>query len=214
MNANEFFQAYNDLLKEDAVATKEQIPSYPDLFGRTYLQIYKNNEPAFTELVNKYVVDRIISNAYPVDDPRHMESQHEYFRIDSIGYQPRWKEIPQNEVVQSGLNPHFWDLKIAVEHENDKTDWMDEIIKLIHIRCPLKVVISYNHCDQRSQELEQKLSHVAKWMQRLSVYRNDNEEFLIILGNAAPKDKTNGDYQTFDYRGYLFDPVFGVFKQI
>ena len=43
----------------------------------------------------------------------------------------------------SYLRKHFWDLKAAAEHENDSKDRMDEVIKLAHICCLLRVVIGH-----------------------------------------------------------------------
>ena len=65
-----------------------------------------------------------------------LTAQHEYFRIDTVGWNGRYKCLDEKESKQIGLNRHHWDLKIAVEHENNKADWLDELIKLIHIRCP------------------------------------------------------------------------------
>ncbi|WP_156036275.1 hypothetical protein [Butyrivibrio sp. AE3004] len=28
---------------------------------------------------------------------------------------------------------------MVIEHKNDISDWTDEVIKLVHIKCPLKV---------------------------------------------------------------------------
>lgn len=63
------------------------------------------------------------------------------------------------------LSAHLWDLELAVEHENSKQDWTDEVIKLIHVKCPLKVVISYNYCDERETTERKKLDFIANWMQ-------------------------------------------------
>ena len=183
-----------------------------------YIDIYRNHEPKYTELMNKSIIPGIIKNVYVTPEPEKYEklvAQNEYFRIDCTGYQHRYYEIDEAEAKSVGLNRHFWDLKIAVEHENDKKDWMDEVIKLTHIRCPLKVIIGYNHCDQRDEGDIAKLQFIAKWMQRVSVFdNNSNEEILIIIGNGAPSSKKNPPYESFDYRGYLFDYQDRQFKRI
>lgn len=82
---------------------------------------------------------------------------------------------------------------------------MDEVIKLLHVRCPLKVVISYNYCDCREEMEINKLGFIAKYMKKwLENYPNHKEEYLIIIGNSAPKNRNSIDYEIFDYRGYEY----------
>ena len=208
MTAREFYQKFISATKEDFVTTESQLRDYPEWVGKTYKEIYKCKEPVYTELVNKKIIHEIIKEAGLVP-------QHEYFRIDSIGYQHRYTEIDAHEAEEVGLNRHFWDLKVAVEHENDRADWMDEVTKLCHIRCPLKVIIGYNYYDQRDTGDIEKLEFIAKWMPELSAFDSDSyEEILIIIGNAAPKDKAYGTYEKFDYRGYLYDYENEAFERI
>lgn len=148
--------------------------------GRSYREIYKTDEPAYTELVNKKIIHDIVEQAGYV-------SQHEYFRVDTI----RWKDAGYMEMEDAkklGLNRHLWNLMVAVEHENSKADWLDEVIKLEHLRCPLKVVIGYNYCDLRGEEEIEKLNVAARWMKAIAAYdANSKEEFLVILGNGEAK---------------------------
>ena len=120
----------------------------------------------------------------------------EYFRIDVTGWKDRKGDITGDD---KGLNHHLWDLKIAVEHENKRDDWTDELIKLVHIRCPLKVIIGYNCYDNRDDA--EKLDVAASWMKMTDAFGVSNEEYLVILGNDKGKDKK---YTTFGYRGYLY----------
>ena len=46
---------------------------------------------------------------------------------------------------------------------------MDEVIKLTHIRCPLKVIIAYNYFDERPEGDIEKLNYVARWMTSITV---------------------------------------------
>ena len=178
MNAKEFYEKFIAAMREENIATNEQIKKHLDQVGWTYKKIYRECESAFTELVNKGIVDRII------ESEDGLIPQHEYLRIDSIGYKHRYTEISEEEAREVGLNRHFWELAIAVEHENSKHDWMDEVIKLLHVRCPLKVVISYNYCDCREEMEINKLGFIAKYMKKwLENYPNDKEEYLILIGN-------------------------------
>ena len=100
-----------------------------------------------------------------------MKPQHEYFRIDTVGWVSQYERMSE-EAKELDLNAHLWDLKIAVEHENSVKDWTDEIIKLIHIKCPLKVVIGYNYCKERGFTDQKKLDFIARWMQEKVLQKN------------------------------------------
>lgn len=201
MDAREFYNEFVRNTNEEAVWDDKTGR------GRTYREIYKTDEPAYTELVNKNIIRKIVKKA-------GYEPQHEYFRVDTIG----WKDAGYMEMEDAknvGLNRHLWNLMIAVEHENSKADWLDEVIKLEHLRCPLKVVIGYNYCDMRGEEEIEKLNVTARWMKAVAVYdANAKEEFLIILGNGEAKKDKAIKYDKFDYRGYLYDFGTGKFDRI
>lgn len=198
MNANEFLTQLKDRTKETNIWEKDEKK-------RSFLEIYKTDEPAYTELINKNIIHKIVADA-------GLEPQHEYFRIDVIGWEGRYKEITEEDAKAVMLNRHFWDLKIAIEHENSKWDWMDEVVKLVHIRCPLKVIIAYNYCDMRGQEELDKLNFISTWMQKVEAFDSvRKEEYLIIIGNGAAKNDKSVQYDKFDYRGYLFDYSSGCF---
>ncbi len=181
LKAREFYKEFVKNTDEDLIWISEKGR------GRSYREIYKTDEPAYTELVNKNIIHNIIEQAGYV-------AQHEYFRVDTIG----WKDAGYRKMEDArtlGLNRHLWDLMIAVEHENSKADWLDEVIKLEHLRCPLKVVIGYNYCDMRDVEEMEKLEVTAKWMKAVAAYDpNSKEEYLVILGNGEAKRDKNIKY--------------------
>lgn len=198
LNSKTFFAAFRAAVREEALCAD----------GRTYQTLYRSDEPAFTELVNKTIIHGILADA-------GLTVQHEYFRIDSVGWEGKYKTLSLEESRSVGLNRHLWNLKAAVEHENNKADWLDELIKLMHIRCPLKVVISYSPCDCRGAEERRKLDYAADCMRKIDVYHGcTGEEFLIILGNGAPKSRHSPGYTRFGYRGYLFDWKNAFFSEI
>lgn len=130
-------------------------------------------------------------------------AQNEYLRIDACGWQSRYKSI-EKQAKELGLKPHLWDLKIAVEHENAKNDWMDEVIKLVHIKCPTKVVIGYSNADDRKNDIH-KLAFAAKCMNDVQAFhKGENEEYLIILGNAKVKGEITNCEQ-FGYQGHIYN---------
>lgn len=187
MNAKEFYERFISIVKEDAVFD----------YHRSYMDIYKTDTPAYTKLINNIVVPRIIKDA-------GMVSQNEYFRIDTVGWTTKYDSLDENKSKRLGLSRHLWNLKIAVEHENNRSDWTDELIKLAHIRCPLKVIIGYAPCNERTDIEKEKLDFAYNCLINTEVFDpNANEECLLILGNCAPRHKTNGTYDKFDYKGYL-----------
>ena len=106
------------------------------------------------------------------------------------------------------MNAHLWNLKIVVEHENNKKDWTDELMKLLQVRCPLKVIIGYNHYDERDQKEKEKIEIASKMVVAADAYEGiarDREEILLILGNGCSAISGESDYTSFDYRGYLFN---------
>ena len=216
LNAKEFYKEFLLNTKEDTLLVDAANLGIEDttLENKTYMDIYRNHEKSYTKLVNKRIIHEIIENAVD-EEGTPLVPQHEYFRIDNIGYKHKYCKITEEERDDIGLWRHLWDLKIAVEHENSKNDWMDEVVKLIHIRCPLKVVVAYNNCDMRDDGDIKKLDFIAKWVPEVDAFdKNAKEEFLIIIGNGAPKHKANPNYTNFDYRGYLYNASLGKFERI
>jgi len=169
---------------------------------------YRYDEKSFTKSVTK-VINKIIESA-------GWKSQNEYFRIDCIGWISQYETI-KDELQSYNLNSHLWQLKIAVEHENQKSDWTDELAKLMQIRCPLKVVIGYNYCNERENGENGKLDSAAKIITNSWTYDSivrDKEEILLIIGNGYNKITRKSDYDSFGYRGYLFDFETGGWKRI
>lgn len=192
MNAKDFYERFISIVKEDTIHKDH----------RNYRDIYKEDAPAYTTLINKTIIPQIIKEAGLFD-------QNEYLRIDTIGWSKKTLTEKDDSLIEArrkqlGLSRHLWDLKIAVEHENNRSDWTDELIKLAHIRCPLKVIIGYAPCDERTDIEEEKLSFAYDCLLGTAAFDpNANEEFLIILGNGAPRHKSNRTYDKFDYRGYV-----------
>lgn len=187
MNAKEFYKAY---IEATNVGSKWNI-------NNELMEVYKK-DAAFTPVITK-IINSIIDTEYV--------HQNEYFRIDAVGWLSHYEDMKE-AAHQAGLkiNAHLWDLKIAVEHENNKADWSDEMMKLVHVKCPLKVVIGYSHSDERGDVERQKLDFVAEWMQKIdALNKGTDEEYLIILGNGCSRKTGKSDYTDFGYVGYLFN---------
>lgn len=64
MNAHDFYSAFVRTAQEGTLVAKEMLPSFLEAWGTaTFLDLYRNNEPVYTELVNKYIVRKIIEDA-------------------------------------------------------------------------------------------------------------------------------------------------------
>lgn len=190
MNANEFYQKFIEATDKNRILEGEE---------KRLFDIYKK-DAEFTPVVVKKIINQIIKDA-------GYEAQNEYFRIDAVGWKSHFEDMRDDpENIGLGVKPHLWDLKIAVEHENSKSDWSDEVMKLIHVKCPLKVIIAYSYSDERGDIERKKLDFIAKWMQEIdALQKGTDEEYLIILGNGCNHKTGVSDYSDFGYVGYLYN---------
>lgn len=186
INAKSFFESFQDVFKE-----------YPEEAEAAYC-----NNKRFTSFIIRKI-NGFLSKTYGY------KTQKEYFRIDAIGWTAKADAIIDTPGVS--LNHHLWDLEVAVEHENDKKDWMDEVVKLAHIACPLRVVIGYIPWEKREYD-QVYLDHVSKWLGNIQCRDNmQRGEFLIIFGNCNTEGERNRFY---NYKGYLFDPKYFRFMPL
>ena len=182
MTAQEFYRAFKNSLSDD------------------FMDEYKSGR-RWTGTITR-IMGQIICNA-------GYQFEKEFYRIDYIGWMEKKNQDEiENEAKNLEMIPCLWDLKIAIEHENDQADWTYELVKLVHISCPLKVVIGYSPCDERNagQLEEQRLGYAANLMSKVEAFKNTSgDEYLVILGNASPKNKSNPTYNSYDYRGYVYN---------
>ena len=194
--AVDFFKRLNKALKDDeANATKAYC-----------------NSTSWTDYLSD-ITQHILEDGY------NLKTNREYLRIDMIGWSgyDKWgTSVDQNvghmkytltSENNPGLNEFNWNLEIAIEFENDPNDWMDEVIKLSHIKCGLKVVIGYTYYEDRETKDSNKLNFVAKHMNTLKYGKiGENENFMIILGNCGKESK---EYESIkediDFRPYIFN---------
>lgn len=120
----------------------------------------------------------------------------EYLRIDITSWRNRVHEIVDD--APKGFHPRLWDLEVAVEHENYDGYWMEEVIKLAHINCPLRVVVTYLPIGVDRTEYT---DCASAGIRKLSCKQAPENEFLLIIGNSATKNAE--DY--FHYEPFLFD---------
>ena len=173
-----FFYEFNKSFSEDSPYRQQAILTYA-------------HNTKFTNFITQRINDIIRAKGYIV--------QNEYYRIDAMGYTNRWETLDKS----SSLSPYLWDLEIAVEHENSSKGWLDEVVKLAHIYCPLRVVIGYVPVKERQFGDDERLTYVASVLKQLKCKDNlRNGEFLVILGNSKTRGKESN---FFNYKAYVLN---------
>ena len=145
----------------------------------------------------------------------NLTAKQEYYRIDIIGYDSHYEDAKNK--ANAPIATYAWDLKIAVEHENDDNLWMDEVVKLAHICCDLRVVIGYLPMNKRATGEDEKcLEYIVDVIKThckcFENLQNKDNEFMIIIGNSGTDSKHPETY--FNYKGYLFNPETEKFEII
>lgn len=138
------------------------------------------------------------------------KTSKEYYRIDLTGWsQLRHKiesDAPKNENYD--FQSYLWDLDVAIEHENNDKLWMDEVIKLAHVACGLRVVIGYVPVGLKGKQLDY-LDYISRAINdNLKAKRNMDKNFLIILGDSKVKAKDEMcNYTPYVWNGEKFVPL-------
>ena len=185
--SKEFFTRFNSIFSKDNPKRPIAVRKYTD-------------STAFTAFIT--------SELNSIIGAMHYTPQNEYFRIDAMGYTSRWNELEKIP----GFNSYLWDLEIAVEHENDSAKWLDEVIKLAHICCPLRVVIGYIPANLRPTADTKRLAYAVAALRTLACKENAlNGEFMVILGNS----NTHGQEQNyFQYKAYVLNRETFSFEEL
>ncbi|MBR3805567.1 MAG: hypothetical protein IKJ13_01860 [Clostridia bacterium] len=200
MNAQEFWESF----KEKVELEKEQLKAVWD------------ESASFTEKITA-LISRVIKDAKPSNQ---FIVQPEYYNIDLTEWEQKKEKndekLLEKEEDEYSLKKYAWNFDIAVEHENDKNLWMDEVIKLAHIFCDLRVVIGYfPYKKEGKKEMQQKyLNAVSDTIQTLKCCENmKHGEFMVILGDVGGK-KADG-FEKLVYTPYKYnrkDEVFELLK--
>lgn len=159
-----------------------------------------NYPKMFTNIIMDTLEHQVLGNS-------NLKTEREYFRIDLIGYESN----ASSTLLTGNLQKYSWNLKVAVEHENDYRLWVDEVVKLAHIVCPLRVVIGYlpknKKYDHQSvfSEVTKNLKEVAAWESSSKV-----GEFLLIIGDCKVEEKTDRCV----YTPYRYNPKTDAFEPL
>lgn len=106
----------------------------------------------------------------------------EPFRVDAVFVRPDFRVIGNLPVP----------IVIAIEHENDFQTFDQEIAKLSHIRCPLKVGITYSllSVPAKEQEIDNLLLQMKNWLReinnRIEIEEAQDVEYLYLIGVEKP----------------------------
>ena len=185
MQAKDFYLRFKELFKK----------------GSPELQVAQKNWKNPREFTNSFINEYIPKIITEKDE----KSEFEYFRIDIISYLQRKDEAKEYGYNSRKLKPYLWDLKVAFEHENNKTEWLDEIIKLSHIRCPLRIVMCYF---ERGEERTKALGFAADMLcKKIGENVGEGEEFLLVIGDSN-KESEQGKapiYTPYLYKNAKFE---------
>ena len=152
--------------------------------GSDSLESAQKNWDCERDFTNEFINKKIPEI---MNNEKRYKTEFEYFRIDIIAYTQRKEEAKAIEYNYNGeyhLKPYLWDLEIAFEHENKNREWLDEIVKLSHIRCPLRVVVGYAPIENRDVHIQYAANVLSK---KLGNRLPDEEEFMLILGESKIK---------------------------
>ena len=162
--------------------------------------IYQNSELVSTwdntkDFTNS-IMDKLENNVI-VD--KNIKTEREYFRIDLVGYIKK----ESTKTLHWNLQKYSWDLEVAVEHENDYRLWVDEVVKLAHIVCPLRVVIGYLPKNSEKYSHEVVLKKVVENLKEVKAWESSSKtgDFMIIIGDC----KVSSESERCVYTPYLYN---------
>lgn len=163
-----FWNAFEGALKSETTALGNWTRQYESdpLWTGTMMQVLRNAGRQLS------FADRMIYN--------------EYFRLDMT-----WFNYPDSDFAA-----HLWNLEVAIEHENHSEKWYDEWVKLSHICCGLKVLITY-HDYYRGKVIEEKMKLPLE-MYRRQRYKPPSDSWLIIFGPTCQTPRAPWVGYTFD----------------
>jgi len=128
-------------------------------------------------------------NLIEIGEELHFRSIHpEYYRID-MGYYSLGSAVH---------NYYDWDFEVAIEHENNGKSWnywFDEFVKLAHINCGLRVIITYLGPYQFNR-FKNNFSQLINLLQSRKYCKNALEWLIVIGPNwiVEGKSKVRRDF--------------------
>lgn len=190
MTAQEFWEKFKDIFKDGTETRKNAIENWYSNKDYTYFIL--------SEIEKFLKTDKTINTS------------KEYYRIDLTAWTQlkgnRYKLFENKNFDDKAFENYLWDLEVAVEHENSSVSWMDEVVKLLHINCPLRVVIGYLPIDKKGDH-QIYLKAITEQISSTKAVNNcslKNGEFMIIIGNSKCKDN---EKDFCHYKAYVFNTI-------
>ena len=178
---------------------------------RTQLEDAWNESARLTEKILA-LNSRVIKDSKQANE---LIIQPEYYNIDLTEWEQKKSKTKERLYVENGLKgyrfeKYAWNFDIAVEHENDRNLWMDEVIKLAYVYCDLRVVIGYfpydEDIDNKLKMQKEYLKAITETIKTLKCRENmKHGEYLIILGDV--KSKNNKKYRKLEYTPYKYNAI-------
>lgn len=172
----------------------------------------ENNTNYFMDLIMSLLED-ILAVEYRCDSYRKSIVSKEHYQIDMIACTSRiYKEMKDiDEIREERLNKHVRNFDIAIEYESNCHDWLDKVVKLAYINCPIRVVIGYvdrRRSDSTEDADSYYLNAVIKTLNELEKQNStriylikENDSFGIILGSGNV-DKRDFSFDYIQYKLY------------
>lgn len=169
----------------------------------------------FTKCILPKISEAMSQEKYGFNKENREAETYEYYRIDLIGWKDKKEQLSDLQKINGyNLTQHLWSLEVAVEHENDQFDWTDELVKLLYINCPLRVVIGYYPEHLSHEELLKVASYASGVVLRAeekNVLIGSSQEYMLILGkNHSDENELSANtYFPFVYNSEAkqFEPV-------
>jgi hypothetical protein len=215
MTAKEFWEAFQAKVEEN----RDYLRGLRDAKDSNGEES-ENKKDSFTERIMKVIkaaICEIETDAREYKRGSHKLGEYvlhrEYFKIDLVGWRQKkdtdyYFENENNSNRGYKLKKFAWDLDFALEHENNPNDWTDEVIKLAHIYCNLRVVIGYfsfENDKNANHSMQMKcLSEVSSTLSALDCAENIKPySFLLILGDK--KIRHRKDLESLKYVAYVYE---------
>ena len=127
-------------------------------------------------------------------DPEKWEISKEYYRVD-VGYYK--VSNPLEATYWKKLKA--WDFIVAIEHENNPDTWYEEFVKLAHLNCQLKVIISYHDFSNIQSPVKNKINEVIEKIYQFQACKQINDSWLFIFGPTL--NCLDRDFEAYKFDG-------------
>lgn len=179
---------------------------------------YDKNLNRFKSFNHDSFIDKALIKTF---DLKECKFANEYYHIDNLIYEDVNEGYESADKNKYKINKHRWRLLATVEHENNKKDWTDELVKLMYINCDFRCVIGYGdfyseYANQKNiaNEIFDEIINSAKVQP--TNYVTEKQQFLLIFGpRVCDIKKANGSIKLSRmFKAFIYDSSIGEFKEL